>query len=149
MSCGNCQSFLICTGGTAFAAFKLSGPTERALRLFVADYSQHAQERYVPTDYPASTFKDKGFTISLISHFLFLYEDLLDYNFHKRTLRELTRITSKEIRIFPIVNLRGVRSSYVDRLPNDNDFHNLRKAISKVNYEFMSNANELLTVYIR
>jgi len=58
-------------------------------------------------------FKDKQFTIALISHFLFMYDGYLDYEFHKETIKEIIRITSKEIRIFPIVNLKGERSQLV------------------------------------
>jgi len=89
-------------------------------------------------------FKNDQFTISLVSHFLFLYEDKLDYDFHKKTILELLRICSKEIRIFPIVNFKGKSSGYIENLMNDKDFMNMQISIKRVGYEFMKNANEMM-----
>jgi len=55
---------------------------ERAYRGFVMDYAAH-RERYVETNYPRSAFRDKQFTVSLASGFLFLYDEHLDYDFHR------------------------------------------------------------------
>jgi hypothetical protein len=83
---------------------------EKAYKLFIEDFKNCGTKRYVPVEYPLTDFLNEQFTISLMSHFLFLYEDKLNYDFHKKTIMELLRITSKEIRIFPIVNLKGEKS---------------------------------------
>lgn len=124
----------------------LKAQRERAYKLFVQDFKKYGQERYVPVEYPATDFGDYQFTISLVSHFLFLYEDRLDYELHKRTILELLRITSKEIRIFPIVNLKGQRSSLVESLMYDKDFEQSPISIRNVGYEFMKNGNEMLVI---
>ncbi len=124
----------------------LKAQRERAYKLFVQDFKKYGQERYVPVEYPVTDFGEEQFTISLVSHFLFLYEDRLDYELHKKTILELLRITSKEIRIFPIVNLKGQRSSLVESLIYDEDFEQFPISIRNVGYEFMKNGNEMLVI---
>lgn len=119
---------------------------EKACRSFIEDFKKHGRTRYVPVDYPVTDFARGQFTISLVSHFLFLYEDRLDYGFHRRTVLELLRITSKEIRIFPIVNLNGKRSPLVETLICDGDFEPFQISIKKVGYEFRRGANEMLII---
>ena len=119
---------------------------ERAYRLFVEDFKKMNGNRYIATEYPRTQFADKEFTISLISHFLFMYDEHLNYEFHKKTISEIIRITSKEIRIFPIVNLKGERSLFVKRLMEDSEFRDYKMTIKKVDYEFVKNGNEMLTI---
>lgn len=122
----------------------LKDQREKAYTRFVQDYEVHGTGRYRSVDYPVTPFKDKEFDLALVSHFLFLYEEQLDYDFHKRTLQELIRISRREIRIFPIVKLNGEHSSYVERLMDD--YRNLAVRIEKVPYEFMKNGNEMLVI---
>ncbi|MCX9009832.1 MAG: hypothetical protein OIN66_01800 [Candidatus Methanoperedens sp.] len=124
----------------------LKAQREKAYKSFIEDFKKHGRRRYVPVEYPAADFAHDQFTISLVSHFLFLYEDRLDYSFHRRTVLELLRITSKEIRVFPIVNLKGKRSSLVEPLMYDTDFQPFQISIKKVGYEFMKGANEMLVI---
>ena len=119
---------------------------ELSRAMFIDDFKTYGSERCVPTKYPSTKFRTNQFDISLVSHFLFLYEKLLDYDFHKKTILELLRITSKQIRVFPIVNLAGKKSSIVNMLMNDNDFENTHMSIRKVNFEFLKNGNELLII---
>lgn len=124
----------------------LTRQRERAYRGFLPDYAAHRHARYVPTVFPQSSFADGAFTLTLVSHLLFLYEDQLDYAFHRNTLRELLRVTAGEIRIYPITNLRGRRSIYVDRLMQDAAFASATFEMVPVPYEFLRNATEMLRV---
>ncbi|RZN13941.1 MAG: hypothetical protein EF812_06675 [Methanosarcinales archaeon] len=56
---------------------------------------------------------------------------------------ELLRITTKEIKIWPIVNMKGNKSSLVKPLINYNDFNRFQIYIEKVDYEFLGNSNEI------
>lgn len=120
---------------------------EKAYTRFLRDYRQYGQDRYHSVVYPKSPFANNQFTLTLVSHFLFLYEDQLDYDFHKATLLELLRITSKEIRIFPIVNLRNQRCIHLTQMMADPDFKDLAFTIEPVDYEFLRNANEVLIIH--
>jgi hypothetical protein len=126
----------------------LKAQREKAYKLFIEDFKNYGTKRYVPVEYPLTYFLNEQFTISLMSHFLFLYEDKLNYDFHKKTIMELLRITSKEIRIFPIVNLKGKKSSFVNALMQDKDFERFKIIIKKVDFEFMKNGNEIMVIGI-
>jgi len=119
---------------------------EKAYKLFIEDFKNYGTKRYMPAEYPTTDFKEEQFSVSLVSHFLFLYEDHINYDFHRKVIQELLRITSKEIRIFPIVNLKGKKSIYLDRLMRDKDFSHLQISIKKVGYEFMKNGNEMMLI---
>jgi len=119
---------------------------EKAYTLFIRDIRAKGNDKYIYADYPDSDFADNEFTRSLVSHFLFVYDEYLDYDFHKETIQELIRITSDEIRIFPIINLEGQRSSFVNELLNDFDFRDYDIRITKVDYEFVKNGNEMLSI---
>ncbi len=118
----------------------------RAYKLFLQDFREFGKRRYVPVEYPITPFHDKQFTISLSSGFLFLYDKLLDYDFHKRTIIELARITTREIRIWPVVNMKGKRSTFVERLTSDDNFKHCDIFIKKVDYEFFKNATEVMII---
>ncbi|MDO9097429.1 MAG: hypothetical protein Q7U60_04840 [Candidatus Methanoperedens sp.] len=124
----------------------LKNQREKAYKLFIEDFRKYGTRRYVPVEYPATDFGSDQFDISLLSHFLFLYEEHLSYDFHKSTILELLRITSKEIRIFPIVNLKGEKSIYVELIMRDKDFGCFQISINRVGYEFMKNGNEMMVI---
>ena len=118
----------------------------KAYKLFIKDLKENGSKRFIYTEYPKNEFVDNEFSISLISHFLFMYDDKLDYEFHKQTILEIIRITSGEVRIFPIVNLKARKSLLVNQLMNDRDLKNCEITIKKVDYEFVKNGNEMLTI---
>ncbi|MFN7141275.1 MAG: hypothetical protein ACK4UN_18260, partial [Limisphaerales bacterium] len=66
---------------------------ERAYKTFLLDYKQHGSSRYVFGKLPCTPFADQQFDLSLVSYLLFVYDDHLDYEFHKQSLLELLRVT--------------------------------------------------------
>ncbi len=50
-------------------------------------------ERYIPVTLPSLPFMNEEFDILLSAHFLFMYADRLDYQFHIETVKELLRVT--------------------------------------------------------
>jgi len=72
----------------------------------------------------------------------------LSYEFHRDTVIELLRIDSKEIRIFPLVNLKGERSALLDPLLRDPAFSGCRMMVERVGYEFLRGANEMLRIRV-
>ncbi|WP_060535618.1 hypothetical protein [Paenibacillus bovis] len=71
--------------------------------------------RYIPAVLPDLPFGNKTFDLTVSAHFLFLYADRLDEEFHIRCLQELMRVTRTEIRIFPLVNLKSERVAFVEK----------------------------------
>ena len=60
-----------------------------------------------------SPFEDGEFSVLLCAHFLFYYDDRLDYEYHKRAVDEMLRVCSKEVRIFPLFSRNGEKSRFV------------------------------------
>jgi hypothetical protein len=119
---------------------------EKAYRKFLEDFRAHPKYRYIKTSFPDTIFTNNEFDMTLVSHFLFMYDEHLDYNFHADSMAELIRITKEEIRIFPIVNLRCTRSGFVDKIMKDIKFNKVKFEIKKVDFEFVKGGNEYLSV---
>jgi len=121
---------------------------ESAYRRFLADYDP-ASPRYVRAALPATDFADRQFSLTLVSHFLFLYDDRLDYAFHKASLLELGRITDGEVRIFPLANLRAEPSALLSRFLEDEDRPAWRVETRPVDFEFLKGSREMLVLDTR
>ena len=111
-----------------------------------ADDMRESSERYVPVTLPSLPFKDGEFDVLLSAHFLFMYDDRLDFQFHLTTLNELLRVTNEEIRIFPLVGLEGKRYEHLDKLINNLTDNGCTVEEVKVPYEFQANANSMLKI---
>jgi len=57
---------------------------KRASTMFFSDYETHP-ERYVAGELPRLPFADREFDLTLVSYFLFAYQDRLDYEFHRES----------------------------------------------------------------
>jgi hypothetical protein len=107
---------------------------------------RESSERYVPVTLPSLPFKDGEFDILLSAHFLFMYADRLNYEFHISTLNELLRVTKEEIRIFPLVDLEGKRYEHLDKIISYLAEIGCTVEEVKVPYEFQANANSMLKI---
>lgn len=116
-----------------------------AMAKFLQDFKNGKKEkRYINHELPNKTeFDDLTFDLGLSSHFLLLYSQL-GLDFHIASITEMLRI-SKEIRIFPILNLDAKKSELLADIIEyfGSDFV---VDIKKVNYEFQKNGNEMLTI---
>lgn len=119
---------------------------ERAYQTFLADYRARAGEGYVSGRLPKLPFRDQQFDLTLVSYLLFVYEDQLDYGFHKQSLLEIMRVTRGEARLYPIVTFEAVRSSYLERLHSDPELQHLRFEEVRTDFEFLINSNCCLRV---
>ncbi|MEH7388367.1 SAM-dependent methyltransferase [Bacillus sp. JJ1521] len=113
------------------------------------DCTNHMREykgRYIPVTLPSLPFKNAEFDMLLSAHFLFMYADRLDYQFHIETLNELLRVTKEEVRIFPLVDLEGKRYKHLDKIISY--LANIGCTVEevKVPYEFQINANSMLKI---
>ncbi|MFA6102574.1 MAG: hypothetical protein WCV67_04355 [Victivallaceae bacterium] len=115
-----------------------------AMKIFLDSYEAGKRDRkYIPGELPYLPFADKAFDLALSSHFLFLYTDNLSYAFHAEAINEMLRVAG-EIRIFPLLDVNGVKSPYVQKILAD--FKTKTIEIRKVNYEFQRGGNELLII---
>jgi len=120
----------------------------RALKDCVDDIRTNPHH-YQAVTLPLLPFKDKQFDMSISAHLLFMYSDRLDYQFHLKSIKELIRVTKKEIRIFPLTDLYGHKYNLLSQLIKDlkEDIHLIEEV--KVPYEFQKNANAMLVIKLK
>lgn len=111
-----------------------------------ANDMRESSERYIPVTLPSLPFKNEEFDILLSAHFLFMYADRLDYEYHIETLNELLRVTKEEVRIFPLVDLEGKKYNHLDELISYLTNNDYTVEEVEVAYEFQANANSMLTI---
>lgn len=116
-----------------------------AMSNFVDDFELgKKQQRYVYHELPNATkYNTQEFDLGLSSHFLILYSQL-GLDFHIQSITEMLRI-SKEIRIFPILNLNATKSEVLDGIIThfNSDFD---VNIESSDYEFQKNGNQMLVI---
>ncbi|HEY2493541.1 MAG TPA: SAM-dependent methyltransferase [Paenibacillus sp.] len=117
----------------------------QALTECVRDMKQ-TPERYAPAILPELPFSDNEFELTLSAHFMFMYADRLDYDFHVQTIQELMRVTRKEIRIFPLVDLSSRRYEHLDKILEFVHAQGWTTEEAKVPYEFQKDANTMLKI---
>jgi SAM-dependent methyltransferase len=119
---------------------------ERALAKFLADYDQGKDcDRYQVGELPKLNFPDQAFDLALCSHFLFLYSEHCDYDFHRDSIRELLRV-SQEVQIFPLLTLAQERSPYLSPLLKELQQAGQAASIVQVDYELQPGGNEMLVI---
>ncbi|OME74428.1 SAM-dependent methyltransferase [Paenibacillus odorifer] len=123
----------------------LTQARSRALNDNIRDQRQ-TPERYVPVILPNLPFNDEDFDLTLSAHFLFMYSDRLDYDFHLKTINELMRVTRGELRIFPLVDLSCKRYEHLDRLIDEMVQQGFAVEEMEVPYEFQKGANQMLSI---
>jgi len=120
---------------------------KEALDRFTNDFEEGKKEgRYIVGELPALQFQDNAFDIALCSHFLFLYSEHYDYNFHKAAVYEMLRVAG-DVRIFPLLDLRLRRSPYIEPLTEELKEDGYRVVIKKVPYEIQRGGNEMMWIF--
>jgi len=117
-----------------------------AMAKFLEDFPQGVvQKRYLAGELPSLPFGDKEFDLALCSHLLFLYTENLSLDFHLNSLAELCRV-AKEVRIFPLLDVNGSRSPYVDPVIDFLRAEKRHVTEVKVAYEFQKGGDTLLKI---
>jgi hypothetical protein len=117
-----------------------------AMSRFLADYEAgRAAGRYVAAALPRLPFADGEFDLALCSHFLFLYSQQFDDQFHRAGITELLRV-AREVRIFPLLDLDCRRSGHVEPLRGYFAGAGQQVDIVAVPYEFQRGGNEMMRI---
>ncbi len=112
------------------------------MRKFLADFPQGKMlGRYVVGELPKLSFKKDRFDLALCSHFLFLYSENLDYQFHAQSIKAMLEV-AREVRIFPLVDHNGKKSVHLKKILEE--FRTYKPLVRKVDYDFQIGANEVL-----
>ena len=120
---------------------------EKAFGLFMDDYARGLQEgRYVRAELPSLPFPDGKFGLVLSGHLLFLYSEWLDFEFHVASLRELLRVSSGEVRVFPLLGLDSMPYPRLDEVLNRLRAEGADTEILQVPFEFQRGGNMMLRI---
>lgn len=117
----------------------------KAIHTFVNDYDVgKADGRYLIDALPDLNL-GQTYDLVLCSHFLFLYSEQLDYQFHLESIQEMLRV-GREVRIFPLLTLMRQRSPHLDPVLQALADRGHTLAIKKVPYELQKGGNEMLVI---
>lgn len=118
---------------------------KRAAALFGADFPAGRREgRYVEAALPRLPFPDGMFSLVLSGHFLFLYGDRMDLDFHIACLRELLRVCSGEVRVFPLQGLDAISSPHLQMTIEALEREGVEADTVRVPLEFQRGGNMML-----
>jgi hypothetical protein len=106
----------------------------------------HGDRRYISGSLPRLPFRDGQFDLTLSSYLMFVYEDKLDYEFHKQSVLEILRVTKGEARFYPLVSFEAKRCSHLDPLKHDPDLRHLTFEEVQTDFEFLVGSNWFLRV---
>jgi len=121
----------------------------RALEIFANDFPVGSKEgRYVQAEMPYLPFSDRTFSLVLSSNFLFLYGDRLDFDLHVACIKELLRVCSGEVRIFPLIGLDAKPYPYLNEILSFLDSDDIKVEIVEVPFEFQKGANKMIKLYL-
>lgn len=119
---------------------------KKALNRFIRDYQKHLfDKRYIKGELPKLPFPDKSFELVLSGHFLFTYAEKFDLEFHLSAIMELMRVSSKEVRIYPLQ--QGMIPTPYQHFSNLLTFLKQNKIdyeIVPVIFEFQKGSNKML-----
>ena len=118
----------------------------KVFKTFLADYEQGKQEnRYLAQELPCLDLADRAYDLALCSHFLFLYSEQCDRDFHAAGIKEMLRV-AKEVRIFPLLTLMQETSPHLDFVIDKFNNSGYSTSIVKVPYELQPGANKMLVI---
>ena len=127
---------------------KLLGIRLDAMDKFLEDFETgKAEERYVVGALPALPFADHSFDLIVSSYCLFTYSNHLSLDFHVQSILDMCRV-GDEVRIFPLLQIDGKKSPYVDPVLTMLTEKNIRYSIEQVPYEFQKGGNQMLSMYV-
>ncbi|WP_284451262.1 class I SAM-dependent methyltransferase [Methylophaga thalassica] len=118
----------------------------RAMQLFLADYALPTSASfYINAQLPQLPFEDKQFDLALCSHFLFLYSEHFDLEFHLHAMLELCRV-AREVRVYPLIGLDNTPSPHLGLISKALTQRGYNLQQQPVDYQFQKGASHMLVV---
>ena len=113
---------------------------------FYQDYETGKRAgRYALGELPKLSYESDSFELGLCSHFLFLYSEQLDLDFHIAALEEMLRIC-KEVQVFPLLTLSLEKSPHLERAIAHLRQQGHQCSIQIVNYQLQRGGNQMLRI---
>ncbi len=121
----------------------------RSVRIFAEDVrSGDRSDSYMAGRLPELAFADASFSLVLCSHFLFLYGEQFDQEFHRRALRELMRICRPggEVRIYPLLTLSWEPYPCLEPLLDEIRAQGARAELTDAGLPFIPGSDKMLRI---
>jgi hypothetical protein len=119
---------------------------ENVIHRFCDDYEiGKTQGRYEIGELPKLKYQDGEYELGLCSHFLFLYSDHFDEQFHFNSICEMLRVC-REVRIFPLLTLMLKPSPHLRNVVAELTKNGYNCEIQRVAYELQRGGNEMLKI---
>jgi|GEM_PF-669213 hypothetical protein len=119
---------------------------QSSYEMFLEDFKNN-RWRYLDAQFPYTPFIVRdNFTVSLVSHLLFIYDNHIDYDAHVSIIKEILRVTSKEIRIYPLINLSFKTSEFVARIMKDPLFAGVSFELRPTEYMILKGADNMMVI---
>jgi SAM-dependent methyltransferase len=117
-----------------------------SFKQFLESYAK--EENYISAALPSLPFDNETFSLILCNHFLFLYQEQFDYEFHLKAINELIRITKKGgvIRIYPLVGFKNESYPYLDKLIKTLSSNGVEIELTSTNFRFIPTATHFLNI---
>jgi hypothetical protein len=116
-----------------------------ALERFTHDFQDgRAAGRYVHAELPVLPFPDRHFSLVLSSHFLFLYSDRLDLDFHIKCLKELVRVCAGSVRVFPLSGLDAKPYALMNDVLTSMESSGTNVEITNTSFEFQTGSSRMM-----
>jgi len=121
----------------------------KAMSNFLDDYELGKSEgRYQHALLPNLPYEKESFDLVLSSHFLFLYSENFDLEFHLASILKMCDVAKKEVRIFPIVDLNNKKSKHLSLIMEELRLRAYECKVIKTKYEFQKEGDEMLQITI-
>ncbi len=118
----------------------------RAMTAFLDDYEAGlTQGRYVNAELPSLPFDESQFDLAVCSHFLFVYSEQFDVEFHLAAIRKLCRVAN-EVRVFPLLAMGSVPSPHLDMVSTTLEGEGIGVSVEAVPYEFQRGGDKMMRV---
>ncbi len=119
---------------------------QTSYRMFLDDFKEN-RWRYLDAQFPYTPFIVRdNFTTSLVSHLLFIYDNHISYDTHVSIIKEILRVTSKEVRIYPLINFNFKTSEFVGRIMKDPVFAGVSFELRPIEYMFLKGADKMMII---
>ncbi len=119
---------------------------QSSYRMFLDDFKKN-RWRYLDAQFPYTPFIVRNnFTVSLVSHLLFIYDNHINYDTHVSIIKEILRVTSKEVRIYPLINLNFKTSEFVGRIMKDPVFAGVSFELRPTEYMLLKGADKMMVI---
>ncbi|NHN31285.1 class I SAM-dependent methyltransferase [Paenibacillus agricola] len=122
---------------------------EQSLARFIDDYrNQRETGRYISALLPQLPYEAGTFSLVVCSHFLFLYHEQFDYEFHLRAVEELLRVcrVGGQVQIYPLRTLHWDLYPHLEQLIDALEQQGAKSVLLPSSLPFIPGSDQLLCI---